>query len=211
MDLILKKRLVLCLSIILCLLFIAGCSGKNNQSENSNQSGITANNSSSAQITTDSAQKTEIESIKQLAKQGKIINCDYAAKTTVIEDVEKNWGNADNKEYIAKAKGTYATFLSHNVVFGFNKGSQVFEVRSFDPSLSKITLSQVKQVFGDPSYDIKSNGEEIIGYVASNEFKLLFVFPEPTTSTKDPYMKHYSVLYPAGTVNSMADDPGREW
>ncbi|MHB8076606.1 alpha/beta fold hydrolase [Desulfosporosinus fructosivorans] len=24
-------------------------------------------------------------------------------------------------------------------------------------------------------------------------------------------MDHYNVLYPQGTVNSMADDPGRQW
>jgi len=66
-------------------------------------------------------------------------------------------------------------------------------------------------VLGEPAYDKKVKGEEIIGYVANNDFKLLLVFPEPTEKNPSPLMNHYSVLYPRGTVNSMADDPGRQW
>lgn len=48
-------------------------------------------------------------------------------------------------------------------------------------------------------------------YVVTKEFKLLFVFLEPTKSIPDPLMRHYSVLYPSATANSMASDPGRQW
>ncbi|BAH07676.1 YjgB family protein [Clostridium kluyveri] len=81
-----------------------------------------------------------------------------------------------------------------------NKGSRIFEVRSFDSGIKKITLSKVKEVFGTPAYDVKSNGEEIIGYVATKEFKILFVFPQSESNNKDLLLDHYSVLYPQGTL-----------
>jgi hypothetical protein len=87
-----------------------------------------------------------------------IINCEFPVKTTVIEDVKKKWGEPDKTDWIPAAKGTYVTYPKHNVDFGFNKGSQIFEVRSFDSRLAKIQLSMVKKVFGTPAYDIKSNG-----------------------------------------------------
>ena len=48
-----------------------------------------------------------------LAKQGKVINSDFAAKTTTMEDVEKVWGKADKTDYVASGKGRYATYTSH--------------------------------------------------------------------------------------------------
>ncbi|MGG1680190.1 DUF4309 domain-containing protein [Neobacillus sp. NRS-1170] len=69
----------------------------------------------------------------------------------------------------------------------------------------------VKKAYGTPAYDVKSNGEEIIGYVVSSEYKILLVFPQPSNNNQDPVMDHYSVLYPRGTVNSMVGDPGRQW
>ncbi|APM40530.1 YjgB family protein [Clostridium kluyveri] len=152
-----------------------------------------------------------LPNIMQLAKQGKVINCEFADKINVIEDVEEKWGEPDKTDWVPAAKGNYATYSEHNIVFGFNKGSRIFEVRSFDSGIKKITLSKVKEVFGTPAYDVKSNGEEIIGYVATKEFKILFVFPQSESNNKDPLLDHYSVLYPQGTVNSMADDPGRQW
>lgn len=66
-------------------------------------------------------------------------------------------------------------------------------------------------MYGTPAYAVKVNGEEIIGYTAGQEFKMEFVFPVATASNYNPMMNHYLVLYPAGTVNSMAGDSGRQW
>lgn len=179
----------------------------------SSNNGATTNseNNSNKSIKQDSSQKILLDNIKNLAKVGKIINCDFQVKSTVIEDVEKKWGKADKTDWVPKAKGNYATYSKYGVVFGFNKGSQIFEVRSFDSSLKKISLSMVKKEFGTPEYDVKYNGEKIIGYKVGEEFKVLFVFPQLTKANNDPLMDHYSVLYPRGTVNNMADDPGRQW
>jgi len=139
------------------------------------------------------------------------MNSDFPVKTTAMENVRTKWGEPDKTEWVAAAKGTYATYSNHAVVFGFNKGSQIFEVRSLDQQLQKLSLAKTKEVYGTPAYDVKVNGEEIIGFTAGQEYKIEFVFPLPTANGSDSIMNHYLVLYPAGTVNSMANDPGRQW
>ncbi|WML48526.1 M56 family metallopeptidase [Neobacillus sp. PS3-34] len=170
-----------------------------------------SNNNTSSLSSNGDTQRKLLSSIMQLAKQGKIINSKFPVKTTVIEDVEKKLGNPDKADWVPNAKGNYAVFSKYNVVFGFNKGSQIFEARSFDEKLNELSLSMVKKVFGTPAYDVKSNGEEIIGYVANSEYKILLVFPMPSNSNPDPVMDHYSVLYPKGTFNNMSNDTGRQW
>lgn len=162
------------------------------------------------QLSPDSTESL-LPKIMTIAKQGKVINSDFSAKTNTIEDVEKVWGKADKTNWVAAAKGIYATYLNHNVVFGINKGEQIFEVRSYDSRLNKVAIAKVKEVLGNPAYDVKNNGQEIIGYTAGSEFKVEMVFPQPTKDNPNPMMDHYNVLYPEGTVNSMADDPGRQW
>jgi len=56
-----------------------------------------------------------LSNIMALAKQGKVINCDFAAKTTTIDTVIKAWSQANKTDYVANAKGTYATYTNHNV------------------------------------------------------------------------------------------------
>lgn len=152
-----------------------------------------------------------LNTMMALAKQGKVMNSDFAAKTNTIEDVEKVWGKADKTDLVTSAKGFYATYSAHNVVFGFNKGNEIFEVRSYSSRLKGISLAEAKDVYGAPAYDAKVNGQEIIGYAANSTYKLELVFPLPTNSDPYPVIDHYNVLFPRGTANDMADDPGRQW
>lgn len=221
--LIFNKKLIVKIAVILSLIFMVGCSASNKVSNN--KSGSNSDKSSTSKTvknnisSSNSKQNNEevnsqsklLQDIRALAEEGKVINCEYPVKTTTLSTVEEKWGKADSSNWVTSAKGMYSTYSKHNVVFGSNKGEQVFEVRSLDGSLNKISISMVKKKFGTPQYDVRSNGEEIIGYVVTKEFKLLFVFPEPTKSVPDPLMRHYSVLYPSATANSMASDPGRQW
>lgn len=157
-----------------------------------------------------------IKNMAQLSQDGKIYDFDFptkfSAKTTNIETVEEYWGKPDSTDYVAAAKGTYTTYLNHNMVFGFNKGGQIFEIRSLATSqFVGITAAKVKDVLGTPAYDTTSNGQEIIGYPEGTEFKIEMVFPQATTDNPNPSMDHYNVLYPQGTANEMANDPGRQW
>ena len=232
MTLKLKKIFVPCAAALLVFGSLAACSKPGQSSDSSAASSQGAPIASSSQAASSSvdpsavssgldsqspssqlsdAHKTLMQNMQKAAQQGKVINCDFAVKSNVIEDVQDKWGKEDKSEYIASAKGMYVTYSKHNAVFGYNKGSQLFEVRSFDSQLKDLSLSMVKAVLGNPAHDVKSGSEEIIGYVINDDYKILMVFPSATTSGGDAKMDHYSVFYPKGTVNSMADDPGREW
>ncbi|AGK98462.1 YjgB family protein [Clostridium pasteurianum] len=232
-----NKKSIVSMIIILALILMVGCSNSNkdlsnNSLENKTSNNISNNNATNTNTTSNTTNNsvsnntgkssenilpenqkwyTLLDNIIALSKQGKVFNSDFPAKDTNIDSVESKWGKADNSEWVASAKGLYSTYSKHNIVFGSNKGGQIFEVRSLDKQLGNIYLSMVKDKLGTPQHDVKVNGEEIIGYKMGNDFKILFVFPEPTNQHANPIMSHYSVLYPAGTVNNMAGDPGREW
>ncbi|MDP4086235.1 MAG: M56 family metallopeptidase [Bacillota bacterium] len=184
---------------------------KSNATQDDTSQASKSNNNSIASSSHESIQRKLLASIMQLAKQGKIINSEFPVKTTVLDEAEKKLGNPNKVDWVPSAKGNYAVFSKYNVVFGFNKGDQIFEARSFDKELNDLSLSKVKKTYGNPAYNVKNNGEEIIGYVVSSEYKILLVFPQPSNNSQDPVMDHYSVLYPRGTVNTMAGDPGRQW
>jgi hypothetical protein len=228
---IFKKSIGLIMAVFtLILLLLVGCSNSNmNNTSNtssteskttaasssqtepvSSSSSSEAASSSTAQLQDDSS-RVLFQRVKSLALQGKILNCEYAAKSANIVDVQDKWGEANTSNYVSAAKGTYDTYSKHNVAFGYNKGGQIFEVRSFDKQLSQITMSMVKADYGTPDYDYKSKTEEEIGYKITDKFKILFVFPLPTSDNSNPKLSHYSVFYPDGTINSMAGDPGRQW
>lgn len=188
-------------------------SNPSNPSSSTNNNSLEAkpNNNTGTSSVENNKQDLLLSNIKKLAQEGKIINCEFPVKTTVIDTVEEKWGKSDQSDWVSAAKGLYVTFSKYNVVFGVNKGSQIFEVRSFDKKLGELSLSMVKKTYGAPEYDVTVNGEEIIGYTAGKYYKILLVFPQPTANNKDPLLHHYSVFYPRGTVNNMASDPGREW
>lgn len=177
----------------------------NNRTDTSSNPTPTAPTAQSTDVTT-----TLLLNMVQLAQQGKIINSDFPAKTSRIEDIEKVLGKPDQTDTVANT-GTYATFANNYVAFGFNKAGQIFEVRSLaSHQFVGITLAKAKEVLGTPAYDTKYNGQEIIGYQAGgSEFKLEMVFPLPTTNNPNPPMDHYNVLYPQGTTNIMGVE--RQW
>ena len=196
------------MAVLAMMFVVVGCSSPSPSSKP--DSATQSIPSPSGTQTTDTT-KELLVNMRQLAEQGKVINSTFPVKTTDIEDVKSKWGEPDKTEWVAAAKGNYATYSSYALAFGFNKGSQIFEVRSFDKQLQKLSLTKTKEVYGTPAYDVKVKGEEIIGYTAGKEYKMEFVFSMPTASNSNPMMNHYLVLYPRGTVNNMADDPGRQW
>ncbi len=235
-----KKSIALAI-VALSLVFMVGCSSSNKAlSDSSNSAKSTNGASNSANVSTANTSSTDsssannvtnssgnnssngtqgtetdsqvalLNSITTLAQQGKIINSDFPASSTSIQTIESKLGKADTSEWVAQAKGTYYTYSKQNVVFGINR-DQLFEVRSFDSRLAQISLSMVKNTLGNPAYNTTSGGDQIIGYTAGKDFKILFVFSKSTNDSNDPMLDHYSVLYPRGSANDMGNDPGRQW
>ena len=225
------KRLIAKIMIVsFTFILMAGCStpvkpdvsstnasSDSSSSDSSSAASSVSSAASSAEIDTTSSSaavdnsKAVLAQMMESAKKGLVIGCEFPVKTTVIEDVTAKWGKAAKTEYVAAAKGTYSEYAKQKIVLGFNKGSQIFEARTFDSKLSAVTLSKANEIYGKPAYTNTSNGETVIGYVVSKELKILLVFTLPADKNSDPILDHYSVLYPSGTINSMADDPGREW
>lgn len=143
--------------------------------------------------------------IKTSSEKGMVINSNFKIGQS-IDTVISKLGKPNSENFIPDAKGTYFTFNSYNLAFACNKGSQIFEIRSFDKSLKNLNSKEIKKFFGKPNYAKTLKETEIVyGYKINSEFKILFVFDSNGS------LKHYSVLNPSLTKNSMANDPGRTW
>ncbi|WP_088008805.1 YjgB family protein, partial [Bacillus thuringiensis] len=190
--------------VFTCLLALVACKGtdekketnstsenskneQNNSSEEKKEPEAKSNNEGSAKPKTDSSTKdtvinqksiNHIKDLFELAKEGKVPNVPFAAHTGDIEEIEKAWGKADKTEQAGN--GMYATFTNKNVSFGFNKGSQVFDVRSYHAELKSITLQDIEKALGKPT-SVKVNGEDkIYVYKVNNQFELKFIIPKST-------------------------------
>jgi len=206
-----RKFMILTALLLFSLVSVVGCSAtKSGTSQQTDQQA--ANNSTESsnpsQVQKPDSQAAFLNEIAQSALQGKTINCEFAVETTVIETVEQKWGDPDKLEYIAAAKGRYATYAKHNAAFGINKGEQIFDVRSYDDRLKELKISKVKEVLGIPVNIHNYETEDMLVYKAGEKYQLLFIFPKATGQNPDPQLDHYNVFYPQGTVNSMANDPG---
>lgn len=138
-----------------------------------------------------------VKQIMEQAKKGKVPGNDYAAHTSLIDEVEKNWGKPDTTD--TAGKGIYATYKQHKAAFGFNKGSLIFDVRSYDSKLNSISLTEIKSALGNPADAITNKTETIYVYKASEQFELKFIIPESSGK-----VDHISVYSPQDTKNNMA-------
>ena len=206
-----------------CIVALAACKGtdekketnqisenskseQNNSAEEKKEPNVKSNNEESTKPKTDSSTKDTVMNQKsinhvkrlfELAKEGKVPNVPFAAHTGDIEEIEKAWGKADKTEQAGN--GMYATFTNKNVSFGFNKGSQVFDVRSYHAELKSITLQEIEKALGKPT-SVKVNGEDkIYVYKVNNQFELKFIIPKSTGK-----VNHISVFSPEDSINKMA-------
>lgn len=159
----------------------------------------TAKPTASATTTAPAAEVSkQLKELLELAKQGKAPGIEYAAGTGMIDEVEKAWGKPDTQD--SAGSGQYATYNKKKVVFGFNKGSQIFDVRSSAANLQTLTLAQIEGALGKPT-DTKVNGDDTIYiYKANEEFELKFIIPKSTGK-----VDHISVFAPKHAVNNMAN------
>ncbi|WP_379154844.1 YjgB family protein [Paenibacillus sp. sgz5001063] len=133
----------------------------------------------------------------QLAQQGKVPGVEYAAHTALIDEVEADWGEPDTKE--SAGKGIYATYSKKHVVFGFNKGSKIFDVRSSAADLQKLTLKQIEAVLGTPDRTTVNGSDKIYIYQAGKRYDLKFIIPEASGK-----VDHISVFSEQDSINNMA-------
>lgn len=205
-----KKLRLIAILLVLSICFTSCVESIPSNDDTSSNTSIDKDNNSDTALKNDEMKLDLLKNINNNALNGKVINCEFAVESSNIDSVIQTYGEANNSEFIEAAKGQYYTFANKSLVFGCNKGSQVFEIRSFDKKLSTLTLNDITKFFGPPQYNIVTSlNENIIGYVISPELKLEFILPN--NDTNDSSLHHYCVFWPKGTVNSMAGDYGREW
>lgn len=139
----------------------------------------------------------QLEELLQLAKQGKVPGVEYAAHSGLIDEVEAAWGEPDTKE--PAGKGIYSVYSDKQVVFGFNKGSRIFDVRSSAAELQKLTLKQIEEGLGKPDSTAVNGSDKIYIYQAGKDYQLKFIIPE-SSGTVD----HISVFSEQDAFNNMA-------
>ncbi|MBY0014380.1 YjgB family protein [Paenibacillus typhae] len=140
---------------------------------------------------------TQLKELLELAKQGKVPGVEYAAHSGMIDEVEAAWGEPDTKE--SAGKGMYSTYGAKHVVFGWNKGSRIFDVRSSATDLQQLTLKEIEQTLGKPDDTAVNGSDKIYIYHAGKEYQLKFIIPE-ATGTVD----HISVFSEQDSFNNMA-------
>ncbi|BFH17950.1 YjgB family protein [Paenibacillus melissococcoides] len=144
----------------------------------------------------------EVEEMMKLAAEGRVAHSDFAVEHGLMDDVEKEWGEPDKDEFAGQ--GMYAAYETRHIVFGYNKGMQIFDVRSDDPEVRKLTLEDVEKALGKAK-DVRENGgDAIYVYEASADYELKFIVPKPTDKNPNPHVDHISVFYPQGAKNLMA-------
>lgn len=204
--------------LVLLMLAIAGCKPAQSTTPAGQPPGqsappaqITPAPQNQSDVVAESVEKQALlHEISRAAREGKVPECDFAAKSTTIDAIEKVWGAPPKMEYIAQAKGTYASYPERGVVFGFNKGMQVFEVRSNLSQVQKLSSDEVIAVLGEPVMFRTLGSQQMYGYLAG-DYRLEFIFSPPVGLETRLMVDHINVLYPPATVNMMADDPGRQW
>lgn len=135
-----------------------------------------------------------------LAKQGKVRGIPFSVDSSVLDNVESVWGKPSQED--VAGPGIYATYRTKNVAFGFNKGMQIFDVRSYATQFKHLSLADVISVLGAPGDTRYYGQQKILLYPAGPDYQLLWVFSASKTS--NPLVDHVSVFCPRDTVNSMA-------
>ncbi|MGO4546217.1 DUF4309 domain-containing protein [Paenibacillus sp. 2TAB23] len=138
-----------------------------------------------------------IETIYNLAKEGKVEGSDYAAHDSLFDDIEKAWGKPDSNE--SAGKGIYATYKDKGVTFGYNKGMVVFDVRSYSPKLKRISLKDLEVALGTSEEKTVNGSDTIYTYEVNKQYQLKFAITKSSGK-----VDHISVYSEADTKNNMA-------
>ncbi|WP_028778520.1 YjgB family protein [Shimazuella kribbensis] len=136
-----------------------------------------------------------------LAGSGKVIGSNFVANKNTLTDVKKEYG-----EPSAKSKDfPYYIYGKKRLDFGIGKDDLIYDIRSHDPKLMKITRSEVVKILGVP-HNIKHNtGESIyIYHVNGFQLKLIYVLD------KDDPTIHHSSVYSEAAFKKQEDQKKNE-
>lgn len=140
-----------------------------------------------------------------LAKQGKVSGIPFVQQSN-MSAVNQAWGKPDSQNMAGA--GMYASYGARNAAFGFNKGEQIFDLRSYSALFQTVTFADIQSVLGNPGAVRQTSDSYIYMYPAGADYQLLWVFPKLSDASRGVNVNHVSVFWPQGTVDLMAqNDP----
>ncbi|MFJ5715872.1 polysaccharide deacetylase family protein [Neobacillus sp. NPDC093127] len=133
--------------------------------------------------------------IMDLAKKGTVKDCPFNALDSTMEQVKTEWGDPDTVDQAGL--GFYATFTKKNIVLGYNKAGEIFDVRSYASDLKDVSEQMIVKAFGQPAEIKDNNNENIYGYEADQDIQLKIIFPKSSKK-----IDHISIFNPKRAESS---------
>jgi peptidoglycan-N-acetylglucosamine deacetylase len=118
----------------------------------------------------------QLDEIKDLAQKGMVKDCPFNAFDSTIGQANSEWGEPDKVDQAGV--GSYATFQGRNIVLGYNKAGEIFDVRSYADDLKEITDKMLVKSFGQPTEIRDNNDENIYVYELTQGIQLKVVIPK---------------------------------
>ncbi|CAI9395615.1 hypothetical protein BACSP_04176 [Bacillus sp. T2.9-1] len=116
--------------------------------------------------------------IVETAKKGMTDTSPFNVLSNTIEQVEMQWEEPVRTDHVGN--GFYATYDNKNTVFGFTAKGEIYDIRSYKKQLQVFSLSDLKEVIGEPAEIRTGKGEKIIVYNLSKEIQLKFIILNET-------------------------------
>lgn len=116
--------------------------------------------------------------IVETAKKGMTDTSPFNVFSNTIEQVEMQWEEPVRTDHVGN--GFYATYDNKNTVFGFTAKGEIYDIRSYKKQLQVFSLTDLKEVIGEPAEIRTGEGQKIIVYNLSKEIQLKFIILNET-------------------------------
>lgn len=123
-----------------------------------------------------------------LAKEGKVINSEFglgSSRSAII----RAWGEPDETD----GSSYYVRYLAREVAYSFDMSLHANMITSYDSSLQKLTLSEVKKELGKPVSEYNSEREHFLQYQIGTH-QIFFSFIVPTKENPNPSLLYYYIV-----------------
>jgi len=135
----------------------------------------------------------QLDEIKAWAEKGMVKGSPFTALESTIDQVNSEWGEPDKVDQAGA--GNYATYNNKQIVLGYNKGGEIFDVRSYATNFKKITDKMIVKSYGKPKEIRDNNNENIYVYVLRQGIELKLIIPKSSN-----VIDHISVFNPKRTT-----------
>ena len=136
-----------------------------------------------------------VHKIVDSANNGRLFDAPFVIGETDIAAVENTWATPSSINNTSV--GIYASYNAYSVELGYYRNSPLFDLRSYNKSITTVTMNDVIQVMGQPSsisyFNASDVHQQIFIYSLNNDNQLRWVMDVPTTQAANPKIDHISI------------------